>query len=65
MNATLEDLKYIIIDEVHERSTEIDMILLFLKEMLMSQKIKCPKIILMSATADAALFQSYFKKQVI
>lgn len=56
----------IIIDEAHERSIRIDIILYFLRERLKKQ-MKDPKkypdikIIIMSATIDLDLFRNYFK----
>jgi len=53
----------IIIDEVHERSLEIDTTLFYLKKLLERNwdKPECPLIILMSATLDPQLFMQYFK----
>lgn len=56
----LTDISHVIIDEVHERSEDSDLLLLLLKEYLASWGAHKPKIILMSATADADLFSSYF-----
>jgi pre-mRNA-splicing factor ATP-dependent RNA helicase DHX15/PRP43 len=56
----------IIIDEAHERSIDIDVILYFLREYLKNRK-KDPKkypeikIIIMSATIELDLFRNYFK----
>ena len=52
------DISHVFIDEVHERSVETDFLLLILKELLKQNK--ALKIILMSATADADLFENYF-----
>lgn len=49
------DYDYIIVDEVHERSVRIDMILMLLR---MNQK---TKLILMSATLDTTKLEKYFK----
>jgi len=46
---------HLVLDEVHERSADLDLILLFLKQLK-----NPPKLILMSATVDATLFTSYF-----
>jgi hypothetical protein len=48
----------IIIDEVHERSLNTDLVLLLLKE-LISRK-KSIKVVIMSATLDAETFRKYF-----
>jgi len=56
---TLENTTHVILDEVHERSVDSDLLLLLLRRVIS----KNPKIrvILMSATADAELFDEYFK----
>ena len=65
-NDTINEYSAIIIDEAHERSVSIDLILYFLKRRLFLQqknKTKYPeiKIIIMSATIQLDLFKSYFK----
>lgn len=50
---------HIILDEVHERTADMDMLLLILKKQIMSNNMKS-KIILMSATFDVKLLQNYF-----
>ena len=57
-NDSLAAITHIIIDEVHERSIETDFLLIILRNLI----IKRPslKVILMSATVDAARFQRYF-----
>lgn len=54
----LSNVTHVIIDEVHERSEESDFLLLILKELL--AKRKDLRVILMSATVNAALFSNYF-----
>ncbi|ORX97844.1 hypothetical protein K493DRAFT_300241 [Basidiobolus meristosporus CBS 931.73] len=54
----LEDVSHVIIDEVHERSVDSDILLAILKEIL--QKRKDLKVILMSATINSELFSQYF-----
>lgn len=54
------DITHIIVDEVHERNLETDFLLLILRNMLRENKKL--KIILMSATMNATLFQDYFSK---
>lgn len=55
----LEGISHIIVDEVHERSEESDFLLLILKELL--TKRSNLRVILMSATLNAAIFSDYFK----
>lgn len=57
--STLPQVTHIIVDEVHERSEEIDFLLLILKEMLPLRPDL--KVILMSATLNADLFSDYFE----
>uniref|UniRef100_A0A1A8UE18 Putative ATP-dependent RNA helicase DHX57 n=1 Tax=Nothobranchius furzeri TaxID=105023 RepID=A0A1A8UE18_NOTFU len=54
----LRGVTHVIVDEVHERTEESDFLLLVLKD-LIAQRPDL-KIILMSATLDAALFSDYF-----
>jgi ATP-dependent RNA helicase DHX57 len=56
--AGLRGLSHIVIDEVHERSVEIDFLLLILKQTLASMPHL--KLVLMSATLDAKIFSEYF-----
>ncbi len=49
----------LVIDEVHERSMETDLIIILLKKLL--NKYKDLKIVMMSATVDLSVFQNFFK----
>ncbi|PTB62862.1 P-loop containing nucleoside triphosphate hydrolase protein [Trichoderma citrinoviride] len=60
--ASLADVSHIIIDEVHERSLDTDFLLNLLRE-VMIQKKDMLKLVLMSATLDAATFKSYFETE--
>lgn len=59
----LEGISHILVDEVHERSVEMDLLLLLLKENV-KQLPNCHKIVLMSATANAKDFSTYFSSVV-
>ena len=59
-NLLLSDFNCIIIDEAHERKIQIDLILLFLKKLLLSGKRPDLRIIIMSATIDGKKYQDYF-----
>ena len=56
----LSNYKCIIIDEAHERSVEIDLLLLLIKKAC--KKRKDLKVIIMSATIDLDKFRNYFPK---
>ena len=53
---------HIVLDEVHERTIEGDLLLFLLRELLLSGKNRTIKVVLMSATAEAGLFAGYFSK---
>lgn len=57
--ASLADISHVIIDEVHERSLDTDFLLVLLRDVLIKRKDL--KLILMSATLDADVFENYFK----
>jgi len=56
--ASLADVSHVVIDEVHERSLDTDFLLSIIRDVLKQRKDL--KLILMSATLDAAAFKSYF-----
>ncbi len=57
----LKEYSHIILDEVHERTVEMDKLLLLLKELILRQfSEKDLNIIVMSATLDGAVFRDYF-----
>ncbi|CDO93522.1 unnamed protein product [Kluyveromyces dobzhanskii CBS 2104] len=49
----------VVIDEVHERSIDTDLIIILLKNLL--KKVKGMKLILMSATVNVTVFTEFFK----
>ncbi|KAL4527192.1 hypothetical protein Ndes2526B_g09099 [Nannochloris sp. 'desiccata'] len=59
---TLAGTSHVVLDEVHERSIESDLLLLLLRDLLASGKNPDLKVVLMSATADADLFANYFNQ---
>ncbi|OCK75643.1 DEAD/DEAH box helicase-like protein [Lepidopterella palustris CBS 459.81] len=56
--AAVADVSHVVVDEVHERSLDTDFLLVLLREIL--RRRKDLKVILMSATLDADVFESYF-----
>ena len=62
-NGFLDSITHVVIDEVHERDVETDLLLVVIKRLIQERRRlgkKEIKIILMSATIDPTLFQNYF-----
>lgn len=57
----LSDVSHVVVDEVHERSLDTDFLLILLRDVL--PKRRDLKVILMSATLDAGVFEAYFSKR--
>ncbi|KAF2398825.1 P-loop containing nucleoside triphosphate hydrolase protein [Trichodelitschia bisporula] len=57
--ASLADVSHVVVDEVHERSLDTDFLLILLRDVL-SQR-RDLRLILMSATLDAGIFENYFR----
>jgi small subunit ribosomal protein S24e len=62
----LDDVTHVVVDEVHERDVDTDLLLVVLKRLLVDRKAKGRplKVVLMSATIDPTLFQQYFSDDV-
>lgn len=62
ISRTTDAVTHIVVDEVHERDIDTDLLLVVLKQILAQKKAKNQslKIVLMSATIDPTLFQNYF-----
>lgn len=60
----LKKYKYIILDEAHERSIQTD-VLCSLVKLIQSKKRPDLKIIIMSATIEAELFEKYFQAKIL
>ncbi|KAH9898390.1 P-loop containing nucleoside triphosphate hydrolase protein [Cubamyces lactineus] len=60
--SSMDDVTHVIVDEVHERDVDIDLMLVVLKRLLAERRAqkKPIKIVLMSATIDSTLFRNYF-----
>ena len=61
-STSLDAVTHIVVDEVHERDIDTDLLLVVLKQILAQKKAnnQSLKIVLMSATIDPTLFQNYF-----
>lgn len=60
--ARMDEVTHIVVDEVHERDVDTDLLLVVLKRVMEDRKARnIPlKVVLMSATIDPRLFQEYF-----
>ena len=65
-DAMMSQYRCIIVDEVHERSVNVDLILGFLKSLLLERRRqkKPLKVIVMSATADVGSISSFFSRSI-
>lgn len=62
----LDSVSYILLDEVHERQIDLDLLMLYLKRAIRLCRAKgerTPNIVVMSATLDVNLFTSYFENK--
>ncbi|CAG7727696.1 unnamed protein product, partial [Allacma fusca] len=57
---SLEEWSHIIIDEVHERDLDTDLLMLVIKRIMIERQDTYTKVILMSATLNAKKFMDYF-----
>ena len=63
----MDSTSHLVIDEVHERDTLIDFLLILLKKNILRRRTlgkSVPQVVLMSATMDTELFAGYFKTDV-
>ena len=60
--ASIADVSHIVVDEVHERSLDTDFLLTIIREVMRRRK-DLLKLVLMSATLDAASFKNYFASE--
>lgn len=62
----LDNVTHVVVDEVHERDVDTDLLLVVMKRLLADRKTKGKplKVILMSATIDPTLFEKYFADEL-
>lgn len=63
----LDTISHLVLDEVHERDVQTDLLLVVLKKIMAERRAAGKpdiKIVLMSATVDPKLFQQYFPDEV-
>ncbi|KAF0687011.1 Aste57867_21231 [Aphanomyces stellatus] len=58
-NPTLDGVSHVVVDEIHERDVQCDVLLGLLRRLVLSRP--SLKLVLMSATLNAELFQAYFR----
>lgn len=58
LKSGLFGISHVIVDEIHERGAETELLLIILKEMV--QKYSDLKVVLMSANANLKIFSKYF-----
>lgn len=62
----LNSVTHILLDEVHERHIDLDLLMLFLRRIIherQEQGLPTPKVVVMSATLSVDLFASYFSNK--
>ena len=65
LDSNLEDVTHVVVDEVHERSADSDLLLLLLRHLLHRPTAGHLRVLLMSATADAKAFADYFHTSTV
>jgi HrpA-like RNA helicase len=65
LDKNLEKYKYIILDEIHERSIHTDILMMICKDLLINKKRNDLKLIIMSATLDPKKYMEYFNTNAL
>ncbi|KAI6827813.1 putative ATP-dependent RNA helicase [Hortaea werneckii] len=59
-DATLKQYSCVVVDEVHERSVNVDLLLGFLRQLIQGKRKGTLKVVVMSATADVETLTKFF-----
>ena len=65
LDKNLEKYKYIILDEIHERSIHTDILMMICNDLLINKRRSDLKLIIMSATLDPKKYMEYFKTNAL
>ena len=61
----INQLTHLILDEIHERSVDSDLLYVVIKKLLERKGKRLPRLVLMSATFDTENFKNYFFKKAV
>ena len=65
LDKNLSKYKYIILDEIHERSIHTDILMMICKDLITNKKRKDLKLIIMSATLNPKKYMDYFNTNIL
>ena len=65
LDKNLSKYKYIILDEIHERSIHTDILMMICKDLIINKKRKDLKLIIMSATLNPKKYMEYFNTNTL
>ena len=65
LDKNLSKYKYIILDEIHERSIHTDILMMICKDLIINNKRKDLKLIIMSATLNPQKYMDYFNTKIL
>ena len=65
LDKNLSKYKYIILDEIHERSVNSDILMMICKDLIINKKRKDLKLIIMSATLNPKKYMEYFNTNTL
>ena len=65
LDRNLSKYKFIILDEIHERSIHTDILMMICKDLIINKKRKDLKLIIMSATLNPNKYMNYLKTNIL